>query len=562
MVEISNEMVRAYALENAIRYKGKANSSSVLSGLFAEGLDKSQVKDFMPTIKNVVEKVNSLSIEEQKKEYEALSIKTSKRQVREGLPELPSAEKGKVVMRMAPFPSGPLHIGNARTLVLNDEYVKSYGGKLLLVMDDTIGSAEKPIEPEAYDLIVEGIKFLGVNFDKSIVYKSDRIEKYYSYAEEMLKKGYLYVCKCTQEQMQELRVKGIECSCRRLFPDQQLLRWKEMFSAPAGSMSVRLKTSMQDPDPAFRDRVMFKISDRPHPKTKDKYRVYPSMEFSWAIDDSYLGVTHVLRGIEHYMSTRIQDFIRNIFGWKHPVSIYNGHFGIDGVKISKSKSAKEVKSGEYIGWNDPRTWSLQSLRDRGIKSEAIRQFILNVGMSKNSVKVPIEALYALNRKFLEDVPRYFFVEKPQEIKISGCPELTAKIPLHPSKDIGFRVYSTNQSFLISNTDYELMHNGFYRLMHLLTFKSEQLSVIKRRENSFVSEEPKNEPGIKYIHWIPANADNVKVEVIMSDGTITSGLAEPDVKKLRVGSIVQFERFGFVRLHKRHKDKLEFWFTHF
>jgi glutamyl-tRNA synthetase len=283
-------------------------------------------------------------------------------------------------MRLAPVPSGPLHIGNARPFILNDEYVKMYDGKLLLVMDDTIGSAAKQIEPAAYKLIEEGTKWLGINYDKKIIYKSDRTEKYYAYAEELLKKGYMYVCDCDQETMHDLKAKGVACACRELPPEKQMERWKEMFKAKMGTMTVRLKTNMQDPDPAFRDRVMFKISDLPHPRTKNKFRVYPSMEFSWGIDDHLLGVTHVLRGIDHQMSTRVQDFIRKIFNWPNPESIYNGHFIIEGVKISKSKGAKEVNEGTFIGWNDPRTWSLQSLKERGIQPKAIRDFILSLGI--------------------------------------------------------------------------------------------------------------------------------------------------------------------------------------
>jgi glutamyl-tRNA synthetase len=561
MVEISKEVIKAYALENAVKYKGKANERAVLSGLFAEGLEKSQVKEYMKEIISIVKGINSMNIEEQKKELTNLEQKTSKRKIREGLPELKNAEKGKVVMRMAPFPSGPLHIGNARTLILNDEYVKMYGGELFLVIDDTIGSKEKTIETEAYKLIKEGVKWLGVKYGK-VIYKSDRLDTFYAYAKEMIEKGYMYVCDCDIEKMHELRVKGIECSCRRFHPQEQLERWKKMFTAPAGSMSARIKTSMQDPDPAFRDRVMFKISDNPHPRTKNKYRVYPSMDFSWAIDDHLLKVTHILRGIDLVIETRVEKYIWDIFGWNHSEVIYNGHFAIEGVKISKSKGSKEVKSGVFIGWNDPRTWSLQSLRDRGILPEAIRQFIISIGLNKKNIKVPVEVLYAFNKKFLEEVPRYFFVEEPEKIKIKGCPELIAKIPFHPNRKKGHREYKTTQEFLIPRQDYEIMQNGNYRLMHLLNFKSEQVLTIKPREFSFISEEPTNDLQTKFIHWLPANAKNIITEVRMPDSSVIKGLGEPELNKLKVGTIIQFERFGFVRLHKKEKDRLEFWFAHF
>jgi len=561
---IPSELIMAHALENAINHDGKPNQKSILSALFAEGLEKSQIKNTIPLIQEVIQEVTNLSPEKQKEKFKELEHKISKREIRVGLKELPSAEKGKVVMRLAPFPSGPLHIGNARTAILNDEYAKMYKGKFIVVMDDTIGSEIKPIEPEAYKLIEEGLKWLDVKFDKKIIYKSDRTKQYYKYAEEMLKKGYLYVCHCEQEKMHDLKIKGIECPCRQLTPDEQIERWKQIFKAKEGTATVRLKTNMQDPDPAFRDRVMFKISDRPHPRTKKKFRVYPSMEFSWAIDDHILGITHILRGTEHYMSTRVQNFIRKIFNWQNPESIYNGHFAIKGVKISKSKGAKEVKSKAYQGWNDPRTWSLQSLHDRGITKEAIRQFVLGLGMRQTNITVPIETLYALNRKILNDAPRYFFVEQPEKITITGSPELTAKIPIHPNGKHGTREYKTTQKFLIPKIDFDLMQNGNYRLIHLLNFKSENILKAEPRTFSFVSTEHRtanSEQRPKYLQWLPADDKNIKVEILMPDGSKINGLGETELSKLKEDTTIQFERFGFVKLHEKQKDKLKFWFAH-
>jgi len=500
-----------------------------------------------------------MSVEQQQKEFEKIDSKTSKREIREGLKELPNVKEGKVIMRLAPFPSGPLHIGNARNMILNDEYAKMYNGKLLLFFDDTIGSANKRIEPESYELIKEGLDWLEINYHKKIIYKSDRTKKYYEYAEELLKKGYLYVCHCDQEKMQDLKAKGIECSCRKFPPMKQLTRWKEMFTAKMGSMTVRLKTSMQDSDPAFRDRVMFKISDFPHPKTKNKFRVYPSMEFSWGIDDHIFGSTHILRGTDHQMSTRVQDFIREIFKWQNPESFYNGQCEIKGVKISKSKGTQKIKSGEYTGWNDPRTWSLQSLRDRGFKPEAIRQFILALSIKKANITTPVEALYILNKKLIGDAPRYFFIENPQKITIKGCPHLTAKIPRHPNNKLGNRKLKTTQEFLISENDFNIMNNQDYRLMHLLTLKSSKTG-LNPRDFSFISEEPPTTK-TKFLHWLPTSPSNIHIQVVMPDGEIKKGLGEYELEKLKVGNIIQFERFGFCKLHKKEKEKLEFWFAH-
>tara|TARA_Y100000310_G_scaffold263261_1_gene273367 strand:+ start:3590 stop:5299 length:1710 start_codon:yes stop_codon:yes gene_type:complete len=566
---INGDVIRAYALENALKYRGKANQGAVMAGLFAEGLKKSEVGSIISQVKEILDEVNSLSQEKQEKEFEKLKEKVHKREIREGLPALEDAEDGKVVMRFAPFPSGPLHIGNSRQLILNDEYVKMYGGKLILVMDDTIGSENKPIEPDAYKLIKEGVDWLDVKYDKKIIYKSDRLKKYYAYAEELIKKGYMYVCTCSQDEMHHLKKKGVACGCRELPPEDHFKKWKKMFSPEVkeGSMTVRLKTNMQDSDPAFRDRVMFRISDRKHPRLKGKknQKVFPLLDFSWAIDDHLLGVTHILRGIDLMMETRVEKFIWDIFQWKYPIVIHTGFFSIQGIKLSKSKGAQEVKSGEYIGWNDPRTWSLQSLRDRGLRKEVIRGFILNMGLTRVNSTIAIDVLYALNKKFLEEnkTKRYFFVPEPVKIHIGGTPELNAHLPLHPSQKLGFRHYKTGQDFFVPKQDFSLMHNGSYRLMHLLNFKAEEIGTVRPRDFSFISGDPDDLLNVKFIQWLPAmdNSKNIKVEVRMPNNLIIKGLGESELGKLKAGDVVQFERFGFVNIYKVGKDKIEAWFAH-
>jgi len=130
------ELILKHSLINAVTHNGKADIQAVIGKVIAEKPElKGKIKDLTLTIKSTVEKVNSLSMEEQKKWMKKLGIEIEKKEIQEvGLPELPNAEQGKVVMRLAPFPSGPLHIGNARMVILNDEYVKRYKGKLLLIL--------------------------------------------------------------------------------------------------------------------------------------------------------------------------------------------------------------------------------------------------------------------------------------------------------------------------------------------------------------------------------------------------------------------------------------------
>jgi len=396
--------IRAYALKNAVEHNGKAQESSVISSLFHEGLKKEDVRRVIQDVKKIVSEINKLELEEQEKEFSKLEKETSSRPEREGLQELPDISKS-MVLRLAPYPSGALHIGNAKTYLLNALYAEKYNARLLLIIDDTIGSEEKQVVKEAYDLIPEAFDWLKVKYEKPILYKSDRLEIYYKYAEELIKKGKSYVCFCSSEKLRENRSKGIECEHRKQGAEETMKEWKKMFKMKEGQAILRIKTNMQDKNPAFRDRVLFRISEREHVRVKKKYKVWPLLEFSWAIDDHLLGITHIIRGKDLMMESEMEKYIWNIFSWKQPELLHAGMIKIEGMeaKISKSKAQKEVKEGKFSGWDDPRTWSIQSLRKRGFQAEAIRKFVEDIGLNQNDISVPIDVLYAINRKLLHEI---------------------------------------------------------------------------------------------------------------------------------------------------------------
>src|SRR3989344_8013061 len=189
MEEEQKKKVKAYALRNAILHKGKAQTGAVISALFQEGLKKDDIDSVINDIQKIVDETNKLNAEEQERQFQGPHEIVKEREAREGLPELENAIEGRVVMRFAPYPSGPLHLGNTRQLLLNDYYAKKHKGKFYLVLDNTIGSEEKPIAKEAYKLIEHGVKWLGVKHAKPVIYKSGRLEIYYKYAEELIKKG-------------------------------------------------------------------------------------------------------------------------------------------------------------------------------------------------------------------------------------------------------------------------------------------------------------------------------------------------------------------------------------
>ena len=553
MRDLSKE-IRAYALKNAIDF-GKTDAGKILPKLFQHGLDKKDIKNILPDIQKITKEVNSLSKEEKQSQFEELKEYVKEHEEKERtLPELPSVSD-KMVFRLAPFPSGALHIGNAKTYLLNAIYAEKYKAKIILVMDDTIGSEEKQIMPESYDLLKEAFDWLDVSYDKKIFYKSERLPIYYEYAEKLIEKNKAYVCKCTQEQLRENRAKGKECKCRSFSIEENKKLWKEMFLAKPGELILRIKTDINHPNPAFRDRVLFKISDREHPRVGKKYKVWPTLEMSWAIDDHLLGITHILRGNDLMIETDMEKYIWDIFNWKHPVTIHLGLVRIEGieVKISKSKAQKEVKSGKFIGWDDPRTWSIQSLRRRGIQKQAIRQFVEEIGLNNQDIAIPIDALYSINRKLIDSESlRYSALINPEELKIKNQPEIKeAEVSIHPDKEEKRKI-KLGKSTFISQNDFNNLKGKEIRLLHLFNIKLDK----KSNKAEFTSIENKDIPKI---NWV---SDNVKIKILMPDGKWEEGIAEEAIKNIKLNQIVQFERFGFVRLDKiNNKKEYEFWFAH-
>jgi glutamyl-tRNA synthetase len=329
--------------------------------------------------------------------------------------------------------------------------------------------------------------------------------------------------------------------------------------AREGTATLRIKTSMQYPDPAFRDRVLFRISDREHPRIKG-LKVWPMLEFSAAIDDHLLNITHIIRGNQLRIEGEMEKNIWDIFGWQHPELIYTPLVTLEGMKISKSKSQEEVKKGVYRGWDDPRTWSIRSLMKRGIQAEAIRKFIVKFGMSeKESMVVPVDLLYNENMKIIEPkASRYFFISSPVSIKISKAKRMIAKLPLHPDfPEKGFREMKTGTSFFIEKNDFDSIQEGkIYRLMHLFNFTKKKDKLI------FHSTEQKAEKVERIMHWLPGLKSLPKVKILNADGNYIEGIAEKDIKKLKVGAIIQFERFAFCKLNEKpKKGVMEFWWTH-
>jgi glutamyl-tRNA synthetase len=554
------ELILKYALINAYTHKGKANTKAVIGKVLGENPElRPKAKEIIPLVNEIVERVNGMSIEEQESKLkeiypEFFEAKKEKKEEKKGLPPLPKAEKGKVVTRFAPNPDGAFHLGNARAAILSHEYARLYGGKFILRFDDTDPKVKRP-EPIFYEWIKEDLEWLGFKIDE-IHIASDRLEIYYDYAEKLIRMGKAYVCTCEPEKFRELRDKGIACPHRDEPVEIQLERWRKMLNGEykEGEAVVRIKTDLNHPNPAVRDWPALRIIDNAnHPRVGDKYRVWPLYNFASAIDDYELGVTHIFRGQEHAENETRQRYIYDYFGWEYPVTVHHGRLSIEGVILSKSKTRKGIQEGKYLGWDDPRLGTIRALRRRGIRPEAIRELIIEVGLKRSDTTISWDNLAAINRRIIEPIAnRYFFVADPVPMWVEDYEEeFTAEIPLHPDyPERGVRrlKFTPGKPVYVSRDDMELFKPGnFVRLKDLFNVEIIEVSEegIRAKFHS-VEYEIAREHRWRMVHWV---TEGKPCEVLVPDGEeliVRKGLLESGAE-LKVDDIVQFERFGFVRI---------------
>ena len=601
-------------LINGIQYNGQASSSAVLKVIGREYAElRPRIKDLTPDINHLVDEWNQKSLDEFKMKLKELDpdaltniekekdeklkgqeSKKEKKAIEYTLSPLPNAKENEVVLRLAPYPSGSIHYGNARMIILNSYYAQRYKGKLFLVYDDTIGSADKTIDPESYDLILKALNFLGITLD-GIYYKSDRLEIYYEYAEKLIKMDKMYICTCPGDEWRgKNKIPGIACIHRSNSIDTNLEQWQKMLngSFAMGEAVARLKTGMDQKDPALRDQIALRISDHIHPRVGNKYRIWPLLDYSWGLDDHLLGMTHIIRGIDLQKEGFIEQIIWDWFGWKHPEIILFGRVKAEGFSFSKSRDAKLVRSHTYGGWDDPRTWSVQSLQRRGYSVKAIWNSILALGTGPNTVRISPANLYHENRVLVDDItPRLFAIENPisvyiedvspQKLSFSDVSNMNLPVPgvrittsqkisknilNHPTNvnlgkheiKIG-KIVKNKLELLIEKSDIQLLKKEKYaRLLHLfnIEFVSEDSNGIHvkyapNQDQNFIKE--RNAP---FIQWLPKTS-NLYVDLTLENGSKTKIYVEEHLKDFKKGQLVQLIRKEFVSVDDEKDHSLIF-----
>ena len=568
--EETENITRIITLKNAVEHDGKAMVDTVIAKIAASKPNlRSDLTNVIPDIKILVEKINSLSLADQKAFLEEIApeeLKERKKVYEAGqsqLPPLQGATMGNVVTRFPPEPNGYPHLGHAKAAIIDEQYARLYKGKLILRFDDTNPVNEKL---EYYEAINEGLEWLGVkpNVTKNT---SDDIQLLYEYGKKLIMADGAYVCTCPQRKIHDLRANGLPCECRK-DPAVAIERFSKVLDGYFGQNDaiVRFKGDMSDQNTAMRDPTLFRILEANHPKLGNRIRVWPTYDFAAPIEDSLDGVTHAMRTKEYELRNELYFAILDRLGLRKPIMIEFSRLEFDGIPVSKRKIKPLIEGGIIKSWDDPRLPTLMAMRKRGFLPEAIRQFVLSLGMTRAETKPPFEALEAFNRKIIDpQCIRLFFVNDPVELhikNINSSNEIILKN--HPNKDFGFRKVKVSNSFYISNEDAIKLNVGDeIRLMELYNIKIVEIKSEDHKKlliaNS-IGDQLKQ--AIPKIQWV-ANDNIVPFKVLIARQLyigevynidslkISEGFAEAFVSTLEYGTIFQFVRFGFCRLDENN-----------
>ena len=563
------ETTRKFALQNAVSFDGKAELKAVMGKVIANFKKKGvHPKEVIPIVKSVVNEVNALSLDDQHAELmeTAPELLEKKKQQRDySLPDLPHAEPGKVITRFPPEPNGFLHIGHAKAAIVDFEYAKKYDGQFILRFDDTNPLKDKL---EFYDAQKEDLRWLGIVWDKSY-HTSDNLNIHYELAEQLIAQQDAYVCTCSAERIKQGRREKKACDCSKRAVEEQCSLWEKMHEDHFSAV-LRLYADMKSDNTAMRDPTLFRIIEASHPIKGDQFHVWPTYDFAGAVEDSLSGVTHPFRTKEYELRDEVYFYLLDKLGLRKPDLMEFARLSIDGMPVSKRKITPLVQDGQVSGYDDIRLPTLRGLRRRGIVPEALKQFVLKQGISKVESTVPFSLVESENRKIIDPTTkRFFFVPNPVQLKVSDVKPQEVSIPFHPrDESLGSRIVQTSDMFFIPQSDAtDLQPDDIIRLKDLFNVriknKNEHPIIGSYAGKELIAESLK-------IQWAPEHGIAVTVQVpdtLYRDDAFNknslqkiSGIAEPALRFVKQGEIVQFERFGFVRIEKK-EDKIIGFFAH-
>ncbi len=380
---------------------------------------------------------------------------------------------GKIVTRFPPEPNGYLHIGHAKAIYINFMIAIENGGITYLRFDDT--NPEKETE-EYIESIKEDVKWLGFDWGERLTYTSDYFDELYDFAIKLIKAGKAYVCNLNSEEIRKMRGTLTEPGKESPFRNRKVNENLELFQKMRlgefedGAAVLRAKIDMTSPNLNMRDPVMYRIKKMRHLRTKDKWCIYPSYDYSHPICDALEGITHSFCTLEFEDHRPLYDWFLNELSFTHhPQQIEFARLNLNYTVTSKRKLKELVDLSLVDGWDDPRMPTLVGLKRRGYSSESIRNFCKRIGVSKKETIIDMSILEECLREDLnEKAPRVMCVLRPLKLIIVNYPknyeeELCA--PVHPNNpDMGTRKFKFSNEIYIEEDDFmENPPNSYHRL---------------------------------------------------------------------------------------------------
>ncbi|MFB6071682.1 MAG: glutamate--tRNA ligase, partial [Halobacterium sp.] len=562
------------------KHDSDAQVGAIMGPLMGENPEFREHGDEIPgVIAPVIDEVNAMDAGEQRERLADLAPDRLKELEAEDegneqvLPDLPNADDyDEIRMRCAPNPNGPWHLGSARMPAVIGTYKEMYDGWMLVRFDDTDPETKRP-DLGAYDQILSDLDYLGFEADE-VIKASDRVETYYEHARRLIGMNGAYTCSCPGDEFSELKNSGEACPHRDKDPDVVAEEFADMVAGEyeSGEMVLRVKTDIEHKNPALRDWVAFRMVDTPHPREEaSEYRCWPMLDFQSGVDDHLTGVTHIIRGIDLQDSAKRQQFLYDYFGWEYPEVVHWGHVQLDeyDVQMSTSTIKELVASGELDGWDDPRAPTVQSVKRRGIRGEAVVDAMVGLGTSTSDVDLAMSTVYANNRELVDDeAPRQFFVRdgfearapdadeshEAVEVPVSGAPDEATPL-VHPEhEDRGERSIPVGDSVLVEAADVPAAGDRVWlKGCGPVRYDGEAFEFLDA-DIDIVREE-----GVDVIHWVPA-AESVRVRLRTMDGDVT-GYAEPGFADVAPDTVVQFVRVGFARVDSHNREESVAYFAH-
>ncbi len=506
---------------------------------------------------------------------------------------------GKVVTRFPPEPNGYLHIGHAKSICLNFGIAEDYNGECNLRFDDT--NPEKESQ-EYIDAIREDVAWLGFNWAR-LKYASDYFEQLYEYALQLIRSEKAYVCSLSTEEIRQQRGTLTEPGKESPYRDRTVEENLELFERmragefKEGEHVLRAKIDMTSPNINMRDPVIYRIKYATHPRTDDKWCIYPMYDYTHCISDAIEQITHSLCTLEFEDHRPLYDWVLDELKTPcHPQQIEFARLSVEYTITSKRKLNLLVEGGHVDGWDDPRMPTISGMRRRGITPEAIRMFCDRIGITKKDAFIEMGVLENCIREELEPhAPRMMCVLNPLKVTIENYPtdqEEEFSVNNHPKDpSFGTRKIPFSNTIFIERDDFmqdppkkffRLSPGKEVRLRNAYDIKC--IEVIKNNAGEITELRCQYDPDSKgsnkkklkgIIHWVSAkHAVNVEARLYdrlfnvpdpaahedfpstLNDKSLVihkDSKIEPHAKSLTVNDRIQFERQGYFCLDLHHSS---------